>query len=84
MINQNNFLNLDNKKKIEKILQYALDEINMPISYYDVHKLSQKLKLSNVPEMEAILDASRTHFDFTAIKTDMNILQLMQLFSREW
>ena len=53
----------------------------MPVSYYNIHKLCHKLKLQQVPNMQEILDlitkqgykASRTHFDFTAIKTDMNM-----------
>jgi len=92
LIKHNNSSSLENKKKIEKILQYALDELKMPISYYNIHKMSQVLKLSHVPKMEAIIEAitqegfkaSRTHFDFTAIKTDMDIIQLKHLFLKKW
>jgi len=70
-----------NKKRINKILNLAIEELEMPISYYNIHKLTQKLKLSFVPKLEAIIKiikekgyhASRTHFDFLSIKTDMNI-----------
>ncbi|MFX1276732.1 MAG: tRNA (guanine(10)-N(2))-dimethyltransferase [Promethearchaeota archaeon] len=83
----NNNMNFANKKKIGKILQYCLDELNMPLSYYNIHKLSQKLKLSHVPKMEEVLnlikdkgfEASRTHFDYTAIKTNMNLSELKKI-----
>jgi tRNA (guanine26-N2/guanine27-N2)-dimethyltransferase len=76
-----------NKKKIDKILTLIQNEIDMPISYLNIHKLCQKLKLSNVPRMDKILDlikerdfkASRTHFDFTSIKTDINLELLKKL-----
>ncbi len=81
ILNLNNESNYSNYKKLEKILSFALNEIEMPISYYNIHKLCQKLKLQQVPNMQEILDlitkqgykASRTHFDFTSIKTDMNL-----------
>ena len=81
IINSNENINYSNKKKISKILQFAIDEIDMPASYYDIHKLSQKLKLQSVPKMDIVLNkirqmgykASRTHFEFTSIKTNMKI-----------
>ncbi len=81
IINSNENINYSNKKKISKILQFAIDEIDMPVSYYDIHKLSQKLKLQSVPKMDIVLNkirqvgyrASRTHFEFTSIKTNMKI-----------
>ena len=76
-----NSSNYKNHKRIEKILNFALEEINMPISFYNIHKLTQEIKLNYVPKCEQIINtlkergykASRTHFDFTSIKTNMNI-----------
>ena len=76
-----------NKKRINKILNYALEELDMSISYYDIHQFSKKLKLKNVPKMDRIITAiqeqgyraSRTHFDFKSIKTDMELLKIKKL-----
>ena len=81
ILNLNKESNYSNKKKLNKIFLFALNEINMPVSYYNIHKLCQQLNLQKVPNMQDILNliikqgykASRTHFDFTSIKTDMNI-----------
>ncbi|MHA1677700.1 MAG: tRNA (guanine(10)-N(2))-dimethyltransferase [Promethearchaeota archaeon] len=65
------------KRRLEKILRYMLEEINMPISYYNIHKLSKELNLKAVPKISHVIErinkegfkASRTHFDFLSIKT---------------
>ena len=44
-------------ERTEKILTHALNEIGMPISYYNIHKLCQTLKLSFVPKTETIIEA---------------------------
>lgn len=80
----------NNKNKIRKILKFALNEINMPISYYNIHKISQQLKLSSIPKLEDIIKmieekgykASRTHFDFISIKTNMNIEELKKVLKQ--
>ena len=61
------------------MLKFAMEEINMPPSYYRIHRITQNLKLDHVPKSDDLINtiidsgykASRTHFDFTAIKTDM-------------
>ncbi|MFX0105722.1 MAG: tRNA (guanine(10)-N(2))-dimethyltransferase [Candidatus Hodarchaeota archaeon] len=82
-----------NKSRIEKLLAMAIEEVNMPVSYYNIHKLCQKLQLASVPKIKDILRlikekgyrGSRTHFDFLSIKSDMdlnsikNILVEMQI-----
>jgi len=86
IINQNSNSNFQNKKRLDKLLNNILEEINMPISYYNIHKLSQKLKLEAVPKMDAILElfkekgfvASRTHFDPICVKTNMDINLIKQ------
>jgi tRNA (guanine26-N2/guanine27-N2)-dimethyltransferase len=81
LININSEIVSPNKKRIDKILNYAREENNMPISYYNIHKLSQNLKLKSVPKIMVIINeirnlgyrASRTHFDYLSIKTDMDL-----------
>jgi tRNA (guanine26-N2/guanine27-N2)-dimethyltransferase len=81
LININNEIVSPNKKRIEKLLNYAFEENNMPISYYNIHNLCQSLKLKSVPKIMVIINeirnlgyrASRTHFDYLSIKTDMDL-----------
>ncbi|MFX0006342.1 MAG: tRNA (guanine(10)-N(2))-dimethyltransferase [Promethearchaeota archaeon] len=81
IINLNSNLIYPNQKKIDKLLNYAVEENKMPISYYNVHNLCQNLKLKSVPKIKVIINeirnlgyrASRTHFDFLSIKTDINL-----------
>jgi len=81
MITLNGESQYDNKKKIEKILSYSKSEIDMPISYYNIHKLSKSLKIPTIPKLDMIIETikmkgfkvSRTHFDFLSIKTEMDI-----------
>ena len=71
----------NNKKKIIKILSFIKDEIKMPISYYNIHKLCQNYKISAIPKLDTLVRiikekgymSSRTHFDFLSIKTNLNI-----------
>lgn len=77
MITINNGTAYPNKKKNERMLFRALEEIGMPPHYYNVHKLSQTLHLSILPKIESIINAirqqgylaTRTHFDPISIKT---------------
>lgn len=81
---QNDNKSYYNKKRIFNLTNLILDEIGMPLGYYNIHKLSQELKISNIPKIEKVLKvikekgfrASRTHFDFVSIKTDLNIKAL--------
>ncbi|MHA1350369.1 MAG: tRNA (guanine(10)-N(2))-dimethyltransferase [Promethearchaeota archaeon] len=83
----NEKFNFKNKNRIRKILKFALNEINMPISYFNVHKLCQQVKLSYIPKLDNLINlikengykASRTHFDFLSIKTNMRIDDLKSL-----
>ena len=80
MIEMNNHLNYSNKKRINKLLNLIKGEINKPIFYYNIHKLSKILKISNIPKLEEIIShiknkgyqISRTHFDFLSVKTNMD------------
>lgn len=79
-----------NKNKLEKMLLYVRDEIGMPMGYYNIHKLAKKLSLAQVPTTDDLLDAihnegfraSRTHFDFTSLKTDMDIEKLKEVMMK--
>jgi len=81
LITINEKLNYNNKKRIEKLLTIVKDEVNMPITYYNVHRLSQELKVSTVPKLKTVINCiknkgyrtSRTHFDFLSIKSFMDI-----------
>ncbi len=76
-----------NKKRIEKLLTIAIEENNMPISFYNLHKMSKKLKLSSIPKINTIItiikkkgfQASRTHFDLLSIKTNAGISLLRKI-----
>jgi tRNA (guanine26-N2/guanine27-N2)-dimethyltransferase len=81
MIVLNSESHYSNKNRINNLLNLIKEEINYPISFYNIHKLSQILKLSNIPKLNTFIDsirkkgylASRTHFDFLSIKTNMDI-----------
>ncbi|MFW9950073.1 MAG: tRNA (guanine(10)-N(2))-dimethyltransferase [Candidatus Thorarchaeota archaeon] len=88
MKNLNQRLNLPNKKRIIKLLNFIYEEIDMPFSYYNIHKLAKSLSIETLPKIEKIINkiremgykASRTHFDFTSIKTNLEIKNLKKLF----
>jgi tRNA (guanine26-N2/guanine27-N2)-dimethyltransferase len=69
------------KKKTRTILSYIYDETGKPIFYYNIHKLGKVFNLAFVPKMEDIIEriekrgyiASRTHFDFVSIKTNISL-----------
>jgi tRNA (guanine26-N2/guanine27-N2)-dimethyltransferase len=68
---------LKNQKRILKLLSTVEDEINAPITYYVMDKICDKLGLSVPPLAEAIealeeagFQATRTHFNSKAFRTD--------------
>lgn len=87
IIRLNAMNSLKSAAKCEKPLNYALEEIGMPISYHNLHKLCKSLKLERIPRMEDVISAireqgfmaSRTHFDFLCVKTDMDRESLKQI-----
>ncbi len=87
LITENNVKNYKCKKKIDKLINFALQENTMPLSYYNLHKLCRVLKCSSVPNIEHVIqtikecehEASRTHFDPLSIKTDLNIENLKKI-----
>ncbi|MFX0024951.1 MAG: tRNA (guanine(10)-N(2))-dimethyltransferase [Candidatus Hermodarchaeota archaeon] len=82
-LNSNHFT----KTKVNKILSLISNEIDMPITYYNIHLLCERLKLSQVPKIDLIIkqikrnggQASRTHFDFLSIKTNIGIEELQKI-----
>ena len=84
LIDLNSNLKYHNEKRIHKLLNLIIDEMNMPISYYNLHKLCQRLKLPYVPKIGEIVHiiknkgykVSRTHFDYLSIKTNMDLKSL--------
>lgn len=87
MIELNNEFHYNNKKRIDKLLNLIKEEINNPIFYYNIHKLSKILKISNIPKLEEIITSiknegyqiSRTHFDFLSVKTNMDIISIKNM-----
>jgi tRNA (guanine26-N2/guanine27-N2)-dimethyltransferase len=81
MIALNNQSQYKNKNRISFLLNLIKEEIAMPISFYNTHILGKIFKISNIPKINTIIDsirekgyqASRTHFDFLSIKTNMGI-----------
>ncbi len=75
------------KKRIEKLLSYAMDENFMPISYYNIHRLCQDIKIPSIPKLKDIISVikekgyqcSRTHFDFLSIKSDLDLPTLKNI-----
>jgi tRNA (guanine26-N2/guanine27-N2)-dimethyltransferase len=87
ILSLNNDSKSPNKNRIEKLLTYALEENNMPISYYNIHKLSKNLKLKSIPKINDIINeikklgyrASRTHFNFLSIKSDLDLTTIKNI-----
>jgi tRNA (guanine26-N2/guanine27-N2)-dimethyltransferase len=73
-------------KRAEKYFNIFIDEAEMPPYYYDIHKLTKKLKISP-PPLEAIIEeltslgfrVSRTHFVGYGIKTDSPLKTLLEV-----
>ncbi len=87
MLNLNENFNFPNKKRIKKLLSFAIEENNMPISYYNLHKLCKNLKLTSVPKIKDVLSiikkkgyqSSRTHFDYLSIKSDLDLFSIKKI-----
>jgi len=87
MLNLNESSKFPNKKRIEKLLSFAIEEYDMPISYFNLHKLCQNLKLTSVPKTKDVISiikekgyqCSRTHFDFLSIKSDLDLFSLKKV-----
>jgi tRNA (guanine26-N2/guanine27-N2)-dimethyltransferase len=77
MLEKSQDIVLNKEKSAVKLLEIVIKESNAPATFYDVHKLSGKLKISAPPMADIFksLDdegylATPTHFKPTGIKTD--------------
>lgn len=76
-------LNLNTKDKLLELFERCHAESEGPITFYDIHKLCKKLKIS-APKMNDVIDEirnrgyfiSRTHFKLTGMRTDMPLDEL--------
>jgi len=88
MLNIASAIKINKKKKALKILETCYEESNAPATFYDLHKICKKLKIS-VPPLERVLKtlknrgyfASRTHFKPTGIKTDAPLKKLKEMIN---
>ena len=87
ILEENSNMNFANGNKIDKLLKIIIQEINMPISYYNIHQLCKKLNLSKIPKIQSIINtinrlgyqATRTHFDPLSIKTSIPLNSLKKI-----
>lgn len=83
MIDMADTLNLNTKDKLLELFERCYDEAEGPITFYDIHKICKKLKIS-APKMNDVIDEirkrgyfiSRTHFKLTGMRTDMPLDEL--------
>ncbi len=84
MINLIPDLNINRENEALKLLEKCHDEANSPPTFYDIHAICRKLKVS-APSMEKIISAikereylvSRTHYNPNGVKTDapLNLIE---------
>ncbi|MBD3229758.1 MAG: tRNA (guanine(10)-N(2))-dimethyltransferase [Candidatus Lokiarchaeota archaeon] len=75
-----------NKKEIEDLALLLKEEENMPATYYNVHNICKKLKISS-PKFNSIIKSlkesgfkvCKTHFCPLCLKTDANIMELSKI-----
>ncbi|MEM3556058.1 MAG: tRNA (guanine(10)-N(2))-dimethyltransferase [Candidatus Micrarchaeia archaeon] len=76
-----------NKWKIDELLELMEEEAGMPPTYFDLHKLAEKLRKSS-PNFESFIKkvkeigygVSRTHFKRNSIRTDATVRELSSIF----
>jgi tRNA (guanine26-N2/guanine27-N2)-dimethyltransferase len=86
MIKENRTIAFRNSARITKLLALTKDEVQAPITYYALDKLSGKLGLPS-PSTQAFINALRnsgfkavrTHFNTRAIRTDAPALTIHKL-----
>jgi tRNA (guanine26-N2/guanine27-N2)-dimethyltransferase len=77
------------EKKVLKLLNRCLEESKMPATFYDLHGVCKKLKISAPPILDVMesLEAenflvSRTHYNPTAIKTNAPLNKIEEVIQR--
>ncbi len=86
MAEENRHRILKNSSKIKDLLSLAKEEVEAPITYFVLDKISKKLALS-VPPVRSVLkklrergfEASRTHFNSRGIKTNAPALAVIEV-----
>lgn len=86
MIETAESLELNKKEDLLKLFKKCYDEADGPVTFYDIHKICKKLKISS-PKINDVIDEiknrgyfiSRTHFKLTGMRTDMPLKELKQL-----
>lgn len=80
---------INTEKKVLKLLNMCLDEATLPPTFYDIHKISEKLKISAPPLITVIekleedgFSVSRTHYQPTAIKTNAPLERIEEIISK--
>ena len=86
MIDSTNEKKLNKKDEALKLLNLCLNEADMPATFYDLHLICKKLRISAV-RLAKVVDAltnegfkvSRTHYEPTAIKTDASLDKIEEI-----
>lgn len=80
---------INTEKKVLKLLKRCLEESKMPATFYDLHGICKKLKISapSILDVMESLEAddflvSRTHYNPTAIKTNAPLTKIEEVISR--
>ena len=77
---------LNTEKKVLKLLNSCLEEVDSPITFYDIHVICKNLKIS-APKLVDVMDkikeegfiATKTHFSPIGIKSDIDIEKLNEI-----
>lgn len=74
--------------RAKKLFKLFLEECNMPPYYYDIHKLSKKLKIPSPPLSRIVgeivsrgFKATRTHFSGHGLKSDIPLEKFLDVLS---
>lgn len=86
MIETAKTLPLNKKDDLLDLFEKCYLESDGPVTFYDIHKICKKLKISS-PKINDVIDEvksrgyfiSRTHFSLTGLRTDMPLNELKQL-----
>ena len=86
MINEAENKKINSKKEALKLLNLCLGEANSPPTYYDIHKICKKLKIS-APKLDLIIneiknrgfEVFKTHFNPIGIKTNASIKDIKKI-----
>lgn len=89
MRERNNKKEYENAEEIEKTLALIEGEIDMPMGYYNVHKMCKRLSMKSVPKMSRIIEelevngfkTVRTHFSDVSLKSSANVGKIAEIIS---